>query len=119
MNINVCQCDAVCHGSCHGNGQGNGDCLCARPHNADDKPKSKQKVAKKRYAVVQIADRVVQSVKTCNSKKGAIGLTIHLALQQSDESREDIEKEVNETFCWKSDKSGETQVAIMEAEEGE
>lgn len=72
-----------------------------------------------KHAVVQIVDRVVQSVKLCNSKKGAIALTIHLALQQCDESRDDIEREVNETLQWKYDKSGETQVTIMEAEEDE
>lgn len=105
-----CECDTNCHGSCHKTGK----CKCAEPA----KP-SKPANPPQRYAVVQIADRVVQSVKLCKSKKGAIGLTIHLALQQSDESREDIEKEVNETLCWKYDKSGETQVAIMEAEEGE
>lgn len=99
-----CECDTNCHGSCHKSGT----CKCAEPA----KPA-------KRYAVVQIADRVVQSVKLCKSKKGAIGLTIHLALQQSNESKKDIEKEVKETLCWKYDKSGETQVAIMEAEEGE
>lgn len=70
-----------------------------------------------KYAVIEVADRVVASkARICNSLKGAIALTVHLALQQSNESREDIEAEVKENLCWKYDKSGETQVAICEVQ---